>query len=84
MVEKEYSRTDRDVGMSGNDTQRIALSQLKGKISQLAIVLEMQYETTFKREKKARMEAKVGRGLKAGANGQAMLSFSKDKDSTVV
>lgn len=75
-------RSDGDIGMSGNDTQRIALSQAKSRISQLAIVLEMQYETTFKRVKKARMELRVGKGLKAGANGQAMLSFSKNDDDT--
>lgn len=64
--------------MSGNDTHRISISQTKGRLSQLGVVLEMQYETTFKRAKKARMEGKVGKGMKAGVDGQATLSFSRD------
>jgi hypothetical protein len=64
--------------MNGTDTQRLAISQTKGRLSQLAIVLEMQFETTFKRLKKARMSNNIGKGLKAGKDGQAMLSFSRD------
>jgi hypothetical protein len=58
----------------GDDELKLQVSHTKARLAQLAIVLEMQFETSFRRMKRARL----GKGLKEGKDGQAMLAFSRD------
>jgi hypothetical protein len=62
----------------GDDELKLQVSHTKARLAQLAIVLEMQFETSFRRMKRERARARLGRGLKEGKDGQAMLAFSRD------
>lgn len=67
-----------DAGISGDDDQRIAVSLTKARLSQLGIVLQLQYDTVFKRLKRERVNSRLGKGMKAGKDGQAVLTLGKD------
>jgi hypothetical protein len=62
----------------GDDELKMQVSHTKARLAQLAIILEMQFETAFRRMKREKARAKLGKGLKEGKDGQAMLAFSRD------
>ena len=62
----------------GDDELKLQVSHTKARLAQLAIILEMQFETAFRRMKRDKARAKLGKGLKEGKDGQAMLAFSRD------
>ena len=61
-----------------DDTSKVQVSHTKARLAQLGIIVEMQFETAFRRMKRDKGRAKMGKGLKEGKDGQAMLSFGKD------
>jgi hypothetical protein len=62
----------------GSYELRSLVSRMKGRLGQLVVVLEMQFDTAFKRMKSEKERAKLGPGLRQGKNGQSTLAFSRD------
>ena len=62
---------------------RLQVSHTKARLAQLAIIVEMQFETAFTRLKRDKARAKLGNGLKEGKDGQAMLAFSRQPSVSV-
>ena len=67
----------------GEDELRLQVSHTKARLAQLAIIVEMQFETAFTRLKRDKARAKLGNGLKEGKDGQAMLAFSRQPSVSV-
>jgi hypothetical protein len=67
----------------GEDDLRLQVSHTKARLAQLAIIVEMQFETAFVRMKRDKARAKLGNGLKEGKDGQAMLAFSREASVSV-
>lgn len=68
----------------GDDDLKLQISHTKARLAQLGIVLEMQFETAFRRMKRDKARAKLGKGLKEGKDGQAMLAFGRDTDMSAL
>jgi hypothetical protein len=62
----------------GDDDLRMQVSHTKARLAQLAIIVQMQFETAFARMKREKGMMKLGTGLRAGKDGQAMLAFSRE------
>lgn len=67
----------------GSYELRSLVSRMKGRLGQLGVVLEMQFDTAFKRMKNEKERAKLGPGLRQGKNGQSTLAFSRDTTVSV-
>jgi hypothetical protein len=73
-------KTHHTIKAPGDDNSMMQVSRMKARLAQLATILEMQFQTAFRRMKrdKSRMKLGKGRGLKEGKDGQAMLAFERD------
>jgi hypothetical protein len=62
----------------GDDGLKMQVSHTKARLSQLTTVIEMQFETAFRRMKRDKARLRLGKGLKEGKDGQAILAFERN------